>query len=218
MASCTGTLHCGGELHRITWCRGGVVIEDHDEPAGELALSVLGAPWIPCIAVFALVRSGFDPVGTWPVWAGPLPRAGGPELMLRAWSNLVAARAGAGQGAAAGGDVAPLEGAEDRWAMSVLGLVDPPLRRRLALDAVVSRCRRTDAEPVNSFGSGTSTRGFNRSDGRGVLAESIMMSSIGAPPGATLLWLLAEAGDVRSDGLQRRIADTADAGSVSRPG
>ena len=83
MATCTGTLHCGGALHRITWCRGRVVIEDHADPAGELALSALGAPWIPCIAVFALVRSRFDPVGTWPVWSGPLPRAGGDRKSTR---------------------------------------------------------------------------------------------------------------------------------------
>lgn len=202
MPRLTSTLICDGEEHRIVWSGGRVVLEHHPDPVGDLALCALGATWSPCIAVFSVIRNRFDPVGTWPVWTGPLPRASGPELMLHAWQNLVAARRGGGSS----GDEAEDErfranSAEDRWVMAVLGLIDAPLRHRLALDAVVGHCRRGAAGTLQPFGTGTLRRGFSRRDGRGALAESILLSSIGAPPGATLAWLLEAGGDARAQRL-----------------
>lgn len=198
MATCTSVLTCDGEQHRITWRRGALVLEDHADPLAELALAALGAPWSPCIALLSVVRGRFDPVGTWPVWDGPLPRASGPELMLQAWRNLEAARR------APDGAARTVATVEDRWAMTVLGMVDPALRRRLALDAVVGRCRRALAEALDLAGGLTARSGFNRRDGRGTLAESILLSSIGAPPGDGLVWLLESSGDARARRLRAR--------------
>lgn len=198
-SSITSTLICEGHEHTITWRDGAVVLDDHDDPVGELALCALGAPWPSCIAVLAAVRRRFDPVGTWPVWTGPLPRASGPELMLKAWRDLQAAR----PSTAADDDGAlSVEGAEDRWAMTTLGLLEPVLRRRLALDAVIGRCRRSGSAPVQPFGVGGTRRGFSRRDGRGPLAESLLLASVGAPPGAGLRWLLEDAGDRRAGRLR----------------
>ena len=194
----TGTLICEGREHTITWCDGAVVLDHHDDPVGELALCALGATWPSCIAVLAAVRRRFDPVGTWPVWTGPLPRASGPELMLKAWRDLQAAR----PSAAPEDGALTVEGAEDRWAMTTLGLLEPALRRRLALDAVIGRCRRSGSAPVQPFGVGGTRRGFSRRDGRGPLAESLLLASVGAPPGASLRWLLEDAGDRRAGRLR----------------
>jgi len=199
MATVISALRCDGVEHRIGWHHGRLVLHDHADPLGELALAALGAPWSACISVFSLVRSGFDPVGTWPVWSGPLPRASGPELMHRAWTNLADAR----RAPVEDNEPHRVQTAEDRWAMAVLGLVDPALRRRLAVDAVVGRSRHHAAGPLNAFSAGSLRRAFSRRDGRSPLAESVLLSSIGAPPGADLLWLLDEAGDRRADRLRR---------------
>lgn len=188
MAHLTSPLVCEDREHHITWRGGSVVLEDHPDPMAELALCALGGDWPSCIAVLSVVRSRFDPVGTWPVWTGPLPRASGPQLMHKAWRDLLTARRTSAHDDE--DDAYSIEGAEDRWAMAVLGLLDPPLRRRLALDAVVGRCRRTGSGSLTPFGAGTLRRGFNRRDGRGPLAESILLASLNAPPGARLEWLL----------------------------
>ncbi len=193
----SSALVCEGAEHRITWQGGAVVLEDHTDPLGELALCALGARWPSCIAVLGVIRRRFDPVGTWPVWTGPLPRASGPELMEKSWKDLMTARFSATSEDGA----LSVEGAEDRWAMCTLGLVDPALRRRLALDAVVARCRRQGSVPVQPFGVGGTRRAFSRRDGRGPLAESLLLASIGAPPGASLIWLLEDAGDARASRL-----------------
>ena len=192
MASVSSTLSCEGQEHRISWHSGRVVLDDHPDPLLEIALCALGGPWPSCIAVLSVVRGRFDPVGTWPVWTSPLPRAAGPELLPNAWARLLAARR-----SSTGSDNRAIEGAEDRWAMAVLSLVDPALRRRLALDAVVGRCRRTYVGPGHAFDASTLRRGFSRRDGRGPIAESILLSSIGAPPGANLRWVLQSSGDAR---------------------
>ncbi|MFN0026756.1 MAG: hypothetical protein ACKV2O_06160 [Acidimicrobiales bacterium] len=189
------TVICDGEEHQIRWQRGAVVLEDHPDPLADLALCALGGTWSSCIAVLSMIRSRFDPVGTWPVWTGPLPRAGGPQLMQKAWNDLLAARHSAPPGEE---DRYRLQSAEDRWAMAVLNLVEPALRWRLALDAVVGRCRRSAGGPPDPFNAGTLRRGFSRRDGRGPLAESIMFASLSAPPGASLVWLLESHGDKRS--------------------
>lgn len=187
MSTITSALICEGNEHRISWRAGRVVLEDHTDPIAELVLCALGGQWPSCIAVLSVVRGRFDPVGTWPVWTGPLPRASGPQLMHKAWADLLKA-----QRTSSTADDAHLsvEGAEDRWAMAVLGLLEPPLRRRLALDAVVGRCRRSRSGGLYPFRSGSLRRAFSRRDGRGPLAESIMLASLSAPPGATLDWLL----------------------------
>ncbi len=216
----TSTVSCDGEEHRIRWHRGGMVLEDHDDPLADLAMCILGGSWLSCIAVLSVIRSRFDPVGTWPVWTGPLPRSGGPQLMQKAWNDLVSARHSS---APAEGDRYRLQSAEDRWAMAVLNLVEPALRWRLALDAVVGRCRRSSAGPPDPFNAGTLRRGFSRRDGRGPLAESIMFASLGAAPGASLVWLLESHGDPRSAGqlaagrrgLSKRMCSTVSA-SVSK--
>ncbi len=200
------TVICDGEQHRIRWHRGSVVLEDHDDPLADLAMCILGGTWLSCIAVLNVIRSRFDPVGTWPVWTGPLPRSGGPQLMQKAWNDLQTARHGSvpAEGDRYGDDRYRVQSAEDRWAMAVLNLVEPALRWRLALDAVVGRCRRSSVGPPDPFNAGTLRRGFSRRDGRGPLAESIMFASLSAPPGASLAWLLQAHGDPRSAGLLTR--------------
>jgi len=198
-ATLVSTVICDGEEHRIRWHRGAVVLEDHVDPLADLAMCVLGGTWLSCIAVLNVIRGRFDPVGTWPVWTGPLPRSGGPQLMQKAWNDLLTARHAASP---ADEDRYRLHSAEDRWAMAVLNLVEPALRWRLALDAVVGRCRRSSSGPPDPFNAGTMRGGFSRRDGRGPLAESIMFASLSAPPGASLAWLLEAHGDPRGAQLQ----------------
>lgn len=199
VSTVTSTVICDGEEHAIRWRRGAVVLEDHADPWADLAMCVLGGSWLSCMAVLSVIRSRFDPVGTWPVWSGPLPRSGGPQLMQKAWDDLQAVRRSTSPGEQ---DRYLAQSAEDRWAMAVLNLVEPALRWRLALDAVVGRCRRSSVGPPDPFNAGMLRRGFSRRDGRGPLAESIMFASLSAPPGASLIWLLESHGDSRSTRLQ----------------